>query len=143
VEDISSPVEFKYTVKLKNYIRQEGEDFLIWANYEKVDLVKYYATISKREYPVTISRLQTFHWETEIDLGEKYKVKEMPESVKLASKFGEFETSYKQVDNKIFVRSSVKYLVNKVSVEDYLEFRKYCQQVTQAHKEEIRLSYEQ
>lgn len=143
IEDISKPVEFEYEAKLKNYLRQEGDIFLVWANYERLDLVKYFASISKRKYPVAISRPQTLSWETTIDLGSKYKVLELPKPVKLSNKFGEFETTYKLDKNRIHVKSSIKYLATRISVEDYAEWRKYCQEVTQAHKEEIRLSYEQ
>lgn len=139
VSNINMPVRFSYKARLPAHLRRQGEGYAIYANMQRWDLVKRFAVLSTRQHPVEIPRLQTLNWESQIDLNGRFKVADLPEDVSLEGDFGKFEMRIVDQGGRLQVKTLLTFSANRIEVNQYPDFRAFCQEVTHAFQQEIKL----
>ncbi len=139
IGDLMQPVSFNYEALLPDYLRKEGDGYAIAAHLDRVDLVKQFASLSKREQPVMIDRLQTLETTNEWQLGSRFIVTELPEAVNIENELGAFSMTFEQQGDMLRAQVKLVFKKNRIPQQRYEEFRAFCQEVTQAYRQEIKL----
>jgi tetratricopeptide (TPR) repeat protein/transglutaminase-like putative cysteine protease len=142
MEDINAPVVLTYRARMPKFVRVEGGGLAAYANLNRPDLVAQHASLSQRDYPVEIKRLTRTVWRTEMTLPAGMTVSHLPDSVERENDAAKFIMRTSQQGGRIVVEGELVYKTKTIGLDLYPAFREFCQDVTQAFREEIRLSNE-
>jgi len=107
---------------MANNITKKTGDFLIMElpinyNFDNV-------TLKNRKYPLVYSTTSGRKNNIKIKLPEGYKIKGLPEPVKITNKYFSYQASYKIIDGEIYFEDNYKRNGIKITADDYIEFRK-------------------
>ncbi|RJO66226.1 MAG: DUF3857 domain-containing protein, partial [Myxococcales bacterium] len=140
LDDLSRAVRFEFASTLPAYIRQDNSNFAARATVDHVDLGKQFAALSKREHPVEIDKLQTLESTATFELGKKWTLVDPPEPLTLREDFADFAMTVAQEGDRLVVATVLTFKQNRIPLERYDAFRRFCEDVTRAYNQEIRLA---
>ncbi len=138
LEDILKPVELSYQATLPDFLRHEGHEIIAPISIDKIDLVKRFASLSTREHPVMIDRLQTIESTLRLHLNGRFKLLNIPSPQAIDTDFGSFRMTVIPEDGDLLISHTLVFRQDRIEVKDYPDFHRFCQEVTQAFKQELR-----
>ncbi len=139
IENIRDDVELDYQVLAPGALRDTKDGTAFRPALDRVNLVKEYASLSERDYPVAVTRLQTLEKTIVFDLGDAVSVRDAPKDVHLETPFAAFTRTLQQNGTELRVRTRLQFRKNRIGVKEYDDFRTFCQDVTRAFNEEVHL----
>ena len=135
--NLDQPVEESYSFFAENYAIKIGNKFLI--KPALIEAMRSTALIAaeKRSYPILFQR----RWEkienVSINLPAGWEVETLPKNLSLRYPFGEFDVTYKDAGKKITYRRRFCITQPKISIVDYLEFKKFYKTIAYQDRKEI------
>jgi len=107
---------------IANNITKKTGDFLIMElpisyNFDNV-------TLKARKYPLVYSTTSGKINKIKIKLPEGYRIKDLPEPVKITNKYFSYQAGYKITEGEIYFEDNYKRNGIKITAADYPEFRK-------------------
>ena len=138
--NLDQPVTIKYQATVPRFLRNQGDGRVFQAHLDRVDLVKNLASLSKRENPVAVDRLETRSTYVRFVIGPEWRILGVPESLKLDTPYASFDMTVTIKDDAIEIKNKLVFKVNRIYPDDYPQFREFCEAVTRAYKEEITLA---
>jgi transglutaminase-like putative cysteine protease/predicted TPR repeat methyltransferase len=126
VSNYETPVSLRVRAKAPHLWREEGEALSLRVTLRE-RLAALYASQARRRLEVDIGAVPALEQRYEITLPAGYEVRSVPPASKLEGPFGSYSVEVTQAPGKVTVQSRVALAVSRVSPEQYLEFRKFCQ----------------
>ncbi len=139
LNDLHAPTEIRYTAEAPGILRgaQDSRSFYPFAAPR--DLLGAYARESTRNQDRTIRVPFANEAEIRYRLPEGTGIERVPDPTVVESPFGEMRVDYQSVDGELLVDIRYSFAVQRVSVADYPEFRRFVGEMHEALNETIRL----
>ena len=93
-----------------------------------------------RKFPLIIQRGYVAESDFSIQIPSEYVQQEIPEDIKLESKFGTYNVTYEIKDNAILYKRKLSIKKGEYSKEDYEAYRKFRKKVAKSDKQKIILN---
>ncbi len=139
LKDLEKPTRIEFTFEGGQIRKQDGSRSYLLPLVSRKDLLSAYAKQSKRTQDLTIR--VPFSNETTV----RYRIPKqetfdtIPSNSKVESKFGKLSIDYKKDGDELLVDVSYELSNQRVTVEEYQEFRTFLAEVTDALNASVRL----
>jgi len=141
LDNLEKPVEIEYVIKGGRLLHNDGNrDFLLPMGRQK-NLLEAYAKQAKRNQELTISTPFANHTKVHYVLSKR-SLKNIPEGFVLKSRFGSIKIVYKKTNKELVAEVEYSIDVQRVSVDDYDDFRSFLRDATQALNASIEVGKE-
>lgn len=125
LSDIEVPARVAFHAKAPNFAREEGN--LLRAKVTVgSNLTSAYASRSTRKHDVRITDFSNREETIVLTIPEGMQVQSAPETVSKKTPFGSYEVNYEKTGRTITVKSSLYLFVDRVTPEQYGDFRSFC-----------------
>ncbi|OQX68657.1 MAG: hypothetical protein B6A08_08975 [Sorangiineae bacterium NIC37A_2] len=125
LSDIEAPPRVSFHAIVPNFAREEGS--LLRVNVTVPShLASTYASRSTRKHDVRITDFSNREESITVTIPEGMQVQSAPENVSKKTPFGSYEISYEKTGRTITVKSSLYLFVDRVTPEQYADFRAFC-----------------
>jgi hypothetical protein len=133
-QDLDKPVEFSYAFKGPEYLTPAG-DLRIMPQLSAVDT----SLVAKesRRYPIDFGTLDRKETYLEIDLGESYAVKYLPQSLSEDSPWLSLQVEYQSRPGRILFKEITQSKKSSVSLEEYGRFKAFLESLAKRLKQRI------
>ncbi|MCM8800250.1 MAG: DUF3857 domain-containing protein [Candidatus Omnitrophica bacterium] len=149
--------EFSIDAKLYNYRTENLEEIskplildynfegsLFWISAGNLKILPQLAFIDttlvakqSRNYPIDLGVLDMEERNIEIKTPPSFKIKYLPQNIHLDSKWLEFLVEYKFTKGTLYFRQKRIFKTKMIPAEEYLEFKKFYQEILKAVKERV------
>ncbi len=142
LDELEKPTEIDFKFEGGQLLRKDGERAYLYPIGQPKDFASSYAKQAKRNQDVSIrvpfENRTLIRWLPPKGTNFDY----VPQNVSLKSKFGGLDVVYRREGDELVADVRYNIAVQRVSVEDYGEFRKFMTDLTSALNETIRLAGE-
>ena len=141
LKDLEKDVWYSYKVKAPNYATKNDDGSLSFKSFfAGYGLTNNYANLSERKYDLVVDFPWTGTKTVKYKLPEGYWIVETPEDFRRESDFAFCEITYKRSEEGITVAVKFIMKVDRITVEQYQNFREFCQLVDEKQNEKIRIT---
>jgi len=135
-KDIVKPLTLKIAVLTDQLMRPQGDALVV--DVPKAENLSQYASLSERELPLQSGLYLSFVESTdEVSLPEGYKVKHMPEQLRVDNEFFTFERDSEVKDGVVVITLRFSEKTTRVMPEQYEAFRDAVSDVTDNLKQDL------
>ena len=142
LDDSSKPLEIMYHFTVDQYAKLVDNQLRLPSAFFKRDLAKSYIKVHERKLPLLINSIKTGHNVSTIYLPKGYTIGRTPENQVIEDKFGEYRLEVDMNSQVIKYTRDYTVPIQKVALDEYTDFYKFCAEVDQLEREEIMLVQE-
>ncbi len=140
--NLDLPVEQRYKFLVPNYGKKIGNKLSFKPSVmERIESTSLVAK-EERRFPMYFYYLYCTQNIIEINTPEGFKVERIPEEVNLAFPFGTYQVKYTVEEEKIIYERNYSFNSFEISIEEYLSFREFIEQIAIEDAKEIILTQE-
>lgn len=140
LDDLEKPAEIDFTMKGGQLVRESGTRTSVFPMGRPKSLLDAYAKRSTRTQDLSIRVPFTTETKIRYRLGPSQKFEKTPSNSDTKSKFGSMSIEYTQEGDDLVVDVTYAIDTERVSVEDYPEFRRFMADVTAALNDSIAIT---
>jgi len=138
--DLNKPVKLSYNFNGPEYFTIAG-NLRIMPQLSSLDTS--FVAKEKRKYPIDFSFLGSKETILEIQIPKDFKLKYLPESIERDSPWTKFIVQYTLADKKIIFKQKTELKKEMVNQEEYLEFKKFIEDLARSIKQRVVLEKEE
>ena len=141
LKNLETDVSYTYRVKADNYATKNDDGSMsLKSFFGGYDLTKSYGSLSERKYDLVLD----FQWvgskTIKYKLPEGYNVVEAPEDFHRDAPFASCDITYEKGEQGITILMKLVMKTNRITVSQYPDFRKFCEQFDEKQNEKIRIA---
>ena len=141
LKDLEKDVWYSYKIKAPNYAMKGDDGALSFKSFfGGYDLTKNYANLSERKYDIMIDFPWTGVKNINYTLPEGYRVVETPEDSHQDTDFASCDITYEKFEGGIAVKMKSVMKGDRITDEEYQDFRRFCRLVDEKQNEKIRIA---
>jgi len=131
LSDAEQPVSLTLSAGAPQFGRREGTTLSLPVTVQS-RLTPQYAALSTRSQDVRIAGFSSQVEQVTLKLPAGARVEAAPPNSEVKSRFGSYHISYQQQGSTVTVKSSLSLFMDRITPQDYKEFRSFCVAADQA-----------
>lgn len=137
LDDASKALKLHYRFRIQKLGRLVGRQLRLPAKFFAVNLSLAYIRTPSRSYPMLINSINSGYNSTVLTLPPGFAISRRPESRKIESDFGVYRLDVTQKGAKLTFTRDFFIPIQRIELEQYLDFYRFCADIDQLEREEI------
>lgn len=139
LHDASKPIILFYRFKIDRYARQVENKLRLPTTLFKVGLSQNYIKVHDREHPLLVNSVTNGYNIAKINFPADYRLLRSPDNQTIENEFGVYRFNVDTSGNSVKFTRAYTIPIQKIGLDKYMDFYKFCSQVDQLEREDLTL----